>query len=126
MKKQYNKKLKIFTYKVNDKLWLQKRVYRKGENKKLSARKTDPWTVIKVCPNGVNYKKVDDKVGKTQIVHHNKLRPVKSNEMHTPGVIDIGTKTESEFDDAEIPENLHARSDSDTVKNYTTTCTKRK
>ena len=56
MAKQYNKKLKIHKYGLNDEVWLRKKTFGKHENKKLSARRTGPWKIVKLYTNGVNFK----------------------------------------------------------------------
>ncbi len=76
MMKQYNKNLHVIKYALNDKVWLHKKEFKKGENVKLALRKTGPWKVIKVCPNGVNFK-IEDNAGRQQVVHHNRMSPVR-------------------------------------------------
>ena len=73
---QYGKNVKAIKYVINDKVWLQKKTFKPNENKKMSPQKTGPWTIIKVYPNNVNFKIVDNS-GKTQVVHHNRLSPVR-------------------------------------------------
>ena len=77
MAKQYNKTLKTHKLVINDRVWLERRSFRSHENKKLSPRKTGPWTIMKVYPNGVNFRIKEDSSGRTKVVHHNKLTPVK-------------------------------------------------
>ena len=74
---QYGKNVKEIKYTVNDKVWLQKKTFKSDENKKMSPRKSGPWTIIKVYPDNVNFKIVDHS-GQTQVVHHNRLSPVKT------------------------------------------------
>ena len=76
MVKQYNKNLHFTNYQVNDKVWLHKKAFKKGENAKLSPRKSGPWKVVQVYPNKVNYK-IEDEEGKQQVIHHNRLSPMK-------------------------------------------------
>ena len=76
MVNQYNKNLHTITYSLKDKVWLHKVTFKKGENAKLSPRKTGPWTIVKVYPNGVNFK-IEDAAGNLQVVHHNRMSPVK-------------------------------------------------
>ena len=56
MQSQYNKKLNFNDYKVGDQAWLKKKYYKTGENRKLSPRKTGPWTIIDKMQNGVNFR----------------------------------------------------------------------
>ena len=77
MAKQYDKTQKIHKLVINDKVWLERRSFGPRENKKLSPRKTGPWTITKVYPNGVNFRIREDSSGRTKVVHHNKLTPVK-------------------------------------------------
>ena len=76
MVKQYNKNLHVINYEINDKVWLHKKAFKKGENAKLSPRKSGPWKVVKIYPNKVNFK-IEDEKGNQQVVHHNRLSPVK-------------------------------------------------
>ena len=76
MVQQYNKNLHVLRYAPNDMVWLHKVSFKKGENAKLSPRKTGPWKVIEVLANGVNFR-IEDEQGFRQIVHHNRLSPVR-------------------------------------------------
>ena len=76
MVKQCNKNLYFTNYNVDDKVWLHKKHFKKGENPKLSPRKSGPWRIVKVYPNKVNFK-IEDSEGNQQVVHHNKLSPMK-------------------------------------------------
>ena len=83
MVKQYNTNLKVFKYSLEDKVWLQKKTFKKDENKKLAPRKSGPWTVTKICPNGVNYQITEDRSGNTKVVHHNRIVPIKQGKDST-------------------------------------------
>ena len=76
MVQQCNKNLHVIRYAPNDMVWLHKVSFKKGENAKLSPRKTGPWKVIEVLANGVNFR-IEDEQGFRQIVHHNRLSPVR-------------------------------------------------
>ena len=58
MKNMYDKKTthKFSPYAMGDKVWLRKKCYKTGENRKLSPRRTGPWTVIETFPNLVNFR----------------------------------------------------------------------
>ena len=45
MMRQYNKNVKFFDYQAGDKVWVKRRHYKPGENRKLSPRNTGPWTI---------------------------------------------------------------------------------
>ena len=75
MQKEYNKKVQFFDYKTGEKVWMKKKRFKPGENRKLSPRKTGPWTVIRKCNNGVNFEIENDKNKKRNIIHHNRLFP---------------------------------------------------
>ena len=77
MQAQYNKKLNFNDYKVGDQAWLKKKYYKTGENRKLSPRRTGPWTIVDKMPNGVNFRVRNNSSGQTQIVHHDRLIPQK-------------------------------------------------
>ena len=74
MLKQYNKNLRFYDYKAGEKVWLKRRHFKPGENRKLSPRKTGPWTVICKKPNGVNFE-IENSKKKRQVVHHDRLAP---------------------------------------------------
>ena len=75
MQKEYNKKVQFFDYKAGETVWMKKKRFKPGENRKLSPRKTGPWTVIRKCNNGVNFEIENDKNKKRNIIHHNRLYP---------------------------------------------------
>ena len=64
---------------MGDQAWLKKKYYKTGENRKLSPRKTGPWTIIDKMPNGVNFRVRNNASGQTQIVHHDRLTPRKKH-----------------------------------------------
>ena len=79
MKNMYDKKTthKFSPYAMGDKVWLRKKCYKTGENRKLSPRRTGPWTVIETFPNLVNFR---IKLGNIEnVVHYNRLSPVKES-----------------------------------------------
>ena len=77
MIKQYNKHTNVHKYHPNDKVWLQQKTFKTGENEKLSPRRCGPWTIVSVLPNKVNFKIKEDASEKVKVVHHNRLTPVK-------------------------------------------------
>ena len=77
MVQQYNKNIHVIKYALGDMVWLHKVSFKKGENAKLSPRRTGPWKVIEVLPNGVNFK-IENEQGSQQVVHHNRLSPVRN------------------------------------------------
>ena len=79
MQKYYNRKANIYTYVVGQMVWLKKKYYKTDENRKLSPWKTGPWKIIELLPNGVNFKIRNVSNGSKQIVHHDRITPVKSS-----------------------------------------------
>ena len=51
--------------------------FKTGESRKLSPRRTGPWTVIEKLLNGVNFRVCCDRTKEEKIVHHDRLYPVK-------------------------------------------------
>ena len=86
MLKQYNQNLRFNDYKPGEKVWLKRRHFKPGENRKLSPRKTGPWTIICKKPNGVNFE-IENSKKKRQVVHHDRLAPYRHSRFEG-GVID--------------------------------------
>ena len=88
MQKQYNRNLVFTDYKAGDKVWLKVKYYKTGVNRKLSPRRTGPWTVVSKLPNGVNFK-IRNRNGDEKVVHHDRLNLFKDGPTpsSTPGTI---------------------------------------
>ena len=84
MMKQYNKKVKFNNYAEGDKVWLKVKYYKTGENRKLAPRRGGPWIVVRKLPNGVNFEIRNVATKEVKIVHHDRLTPVRENDIHTP------------------------------------------
>ena len=76
MAKQYNKSLNVNRYSLHDRAWLLKKVFKTGENRTLSPRRTGPWTIVKLYPNGVNFR-IENDAGESLVVQHNRPTPYK-------------------------------------------------
>ena len=76
MQLQYNISVRFFNYKICDKVWVEKKTLKTGENKKLAPRTIGPWSIIGKCVNGVNYEISNDDDKSKKTVHHNRLHPV--------------------------------------------------
>ena len=96
MLKQYNKNIRFNDYVPGDKVWLKRRHFKPGENRKLSPRKTGPWTVICKKPNGVNFE-IENSKKKRKVVHHDRLAPYRHNRFEE-GVIDEAVEPTSSND----------------------------
>ena len=83
MQRQYSKNVNFNNYKPSDRVWLKKKHYKPGESRKLTPRKTGPWIIIIKLPNGVCFQIENESNGKEEIVHHDRLTPVK-NKMLQP------------------------------------------
>ena len=116
---------KVFKYVINDKVWLRRKTFGRNENRKMSPRKSGPWTVVKVYANGVNFK-IADSLGKTQVVHHNRLYPVNTEikQDNAPDIIlsdsDESASTNDVATDREIEniqyESPYLSSEDDTIE----------
>ena len=61
-------------------MWLKVKFYKTGENRKLSPRRTGPWTVLEKMPNGLNFRITNHHSNEEKIVHHDRLTPkIKGN-----------------------------------------------
>ena len=81
MKKEYDKNIRVYNYDVGSKVWLKIKHYKSGETRKLSPRRTGPWTVVQKLPNGVNFEIQNDTTKEKKIVHHDRLSPAKVGEI---------------------------------------------
>lgn len=73
-KNNYDIRVNVIPYKLNDQVWVKTFTKSKGISPKLSARWTGPFRVIKVISNLVLQIK-NVKTGKVLNVHHNRLKP---------------------------------------------------
>ena len=78
MQQRYNRNLRFTNYVAGQQVWLKKKHYKTGENRKLAPRREGPWTVFEKLPNGVNFKIINSKK-EEKIVHHDRLSPVLGN-----------------------------------------------
>ena len=77
MQKQYDKRLNVFDHEPGDKVWLKTKHFKAGESRKLSPRRTGPWTIVEKLPNGVNFRVLCDSSKEEKVVHHDRISPVK-------------------------------------------------
>ena len=73
MKRCFDEKTNFHVLQEGDKVWLRKKCYKTGENKKLSPRRTGPWTIAENLANGVNFRITIDGDKTEKVVHHNRL-----------------------------------------------------
>ena len=78
MKRNYDKSVRLNEYSAGSQVWLRKKCYKTGENKKLSPRRTGPWTILKKFPNGVNFRIKRNGSSEEKVIHHDRLYPVKN------------------------------------------------
>ena len=90
MQAQYNKNIRFNDYKCGDKVWVKLKHYKTGESRKLSPRRTGPWTIVEKLPNGVNFKVSNDSTRAQQVFHHDRLSPVKTSEDLDPRAVNPG------------------------------------
>ena len=91
MQKHYNQNTRFINYSPGDRVWLEKKHYKTGENRKLAPRRDGPWTVTERLPNGVNFliKNCD---GEQKIVHHDRLIPALKYELPENGDVPTTAK----------------------------------
>ena len=90
MMRQYNKNVKFFDYQAGDKVWVKRRHYKPGENRKLSPRNTGPWTIELKKSNGVNYE-IKNNRNQRKVIHHDRLLPYRTNENNSPKELTAGS-----------------------------------
>ena len=76
MKKQYDKSANFQRYIVGDKVWLKKKNFKLGESRKLSPRKTGPWTIRNKMNNGITFLIENDSNEEKLVVHHDRIERV--------------------------------------------------
>ena len=79
MMKQYNQKIVYHDYEPDDMVWLRKKNFRPGESRKLSPRRSGPWTILRKMPNAVNFEIFNPKSKERKVVHHNRLTPAQNS-----------------------------------------------
>ena len=113
MKKMYDKNAddQPHSYQVGDQVWLKRKCYKTGENRKLSPRRTGPWSIIRKLPNMVNFK---IKCGSEEnVVHYHRLSPVKGLPRVAPkNKINVSSRSQVADDTNTIPNDSTKNSDS--------------
>lgn len=72
-KVNYDKKIKMYQYKIGEKVLVQNKNFKPGISKKLQPNYKGPYKIIKIFPNQTI--KVQIKPNKTAVYHHNLLKP---------------------------------------------------
>ena len=73
-REQYNKRAKLYNYKIGDRVLLDIRVVEKGNNRKFTSKFQGPFRVIRVYPNRTA--DITDNTYKIKTVHVNRLKPL--------------------------------------------------
>ena len=79
MESTYNKSTRLIEHSLHDKVWLRKKTFKAGESAKLAPRRSGPWEVIEVMPNGRNFRLKNCQNGRSTVVHHDRMVPVLSD-----------------------------------------------
>ena len=58
---------------------MKKGYFKTGENRKLSQKRTDPWSVLKKLANGVNFEIINDTTRERKLIHHDRLKRIKGD-----------------------------------------------
>ena len=77
MEKNYNKSTKLHPYSVEDEVWIRKKNFKCGESEKLAPRRTGPWSIVEIKENGRNFLLRNCSNGRTTVVHHDRMEPVR-------------------------------------------------
>ena len=78
MESAYNKSTRLIDYSVHDKVWVRNKTFKTGESAKLAPRRSGPWEVVEVKPNGRNFQLKNCRNGKLIVVHHDRMEPIRS------------------------------------------------
>ena len=68
MQQQYNKGLRYIDYSAGEKVLMKMKYYMTGESRKLSPRRSGPWTILEKLPKGVNFRIRNDSNKQEKIV----------------------------------------------------------
>ena len=121
MAKQYNKSLNVYRYSLHDMVWLLKRVFKTGENRKLSPHRTGPSTIVKLYPNGVNFR-IENDAGDSLVVHRNRLTPYKPRlQITSPSSLTPDTSMEGSAlkeESSEVSEESDTEESSEAPRRY--------
>ena len=77
-------------------MWLKKKHYKNGENRKLAPRRDGPWTVTERLPNGVNFS-ISNSYGERKIVHHDRLIPASKDKPPDDGDTLAAAKSQDRY-----------------------------
>ena len=75
---RYNRNIRFHDYLPGERVWLKADVINAGENK-LAPKRSGPWTIVEKMPNGVTFRISNNDTGVTKVVHHDKLKLVRSS-----------------------------------------------
>ena len=76
MQIKYNKHLEFIDYLPGQKVWLNTKYFKTGENRKFAPRRDGPWTIIEKLNNGVNFNIRNGNSKEFKIFHHDLLHPI--------------------------------------------------
>ena len=76
MANTYNKSTRVNDYKIGDEVLLRNRCFKLGESAKQAPRRSGPWAIIEVLPNGRNFRLKNVRNGRVSVVHHDRIVPV--------------------------------------------------
>ena len=111
MKETYERKPpNVNNYAVDDDVWLRKKTFKTGESAKLAPRRTGPWRIVQVLPNGRNFKIKHRRNGHEQVVHHDRLQPVRSPSEDNGSSDDVSSSSDdSENEEPIVEDNPNRR-----------------
>ena len=106
---RYNKNLRFHDYQPGEKVWLKADVINPGENK-LAPKRSGPWTVVEKMPNGVNFRISNEDSGVTKVVHHDKLKIVRTSSVagSTSQEPDVERRGDSEGSTSSAASSVHS------------------
>ena len=79
MESTYNKSTRLIKHSLNDKVWVRNKTFKAGESAKLAPRRSGPWEIIEIMPNGRNFRLKNCQNGRLIVVHHDRIEPIRSN-----------------------------------------------
>ena len=104
MESTYNKSTRLIEHSLHDRVWVRNKTFKAGESAKLAPRRSGPWEIIEIKPNGRNFRLKNCHNGRLTVVHHDRIEPIRSDSVE-PRADDETSDDESSDDGYMTPDS---------------------